>query len=72
MTASRHSDAKQTPDLPGFRVSGAGEVLEIDRISGIFNALKIPSNGRSAPIFNALKNCGSARKRGGTAMQPPK
>jgi hypothetical protein len=72
MTTSHNSDAKQTPDLPGFRVSGAGEVLGIDRFSGIFNALKIPSHGQSAPIFNALKNFRCPRKQGGTAMQPPK
>jgi hypothetical protein len=55
MTASRNSDADQTPDLPGFRVFGAGSGGHFGPFRQIFNALKIPNFAGLAPIFNALK-----------------
>jgi len=73
MKASRNSDANQTPELPGFRIFGAINVIGFDWFSRIFNALKIPGSFGVAPIFNALKiyeTMGGPRQiKEGQAMQ---
>jgi hypothetical protein len=76
MTVSRNRDVNQTPDLPGFRVFGAGFGGQCEPFDRIFNALKNRGSGWLAPIFNALKiyemRDSNRSNRGGPAMQPPK
>lgn len=62
MTPECNGDAIETPDLPGFRVFGAGNRTEFGRFGGVFNALKMGATFTRREIFNALKIYGAGCK----------